>query len=197
MSGTKEPNDSAGNGKKRGIPASVVVVIAVFLVGFVLAENYDRIFGSETSAVVALLSRQGEEPEEYREWLKWIVEREIGSDSSVQGLRVHKTAFLDEEKRHPVLHIKAMDSTTRETIRNRMYADAASVFRLVFSDERASSATVYMMRQAKTFFGFTNWKDVLMITLARETSEGYDLNEYGNDKLIDIADYIYEVGGWE
>ena len=196
-----EANNDGDNGKKPKkklrIPTFGVIVISVFLVGFVLAENYDRIFGSDTSAIVALLSQRGEEPEEYGEWLKWAIEREIGIDSTVTGLRVRKVKFLDEGKKHPVVHIKAEESENRETIRNRMFADTAAVFQLVFDDGRASIATLYMMRKGKTFFGFTKWQDVLMITLSGETARRFDLQEYRNTKLIDIADYIYEVSGWE
>ena len=115
----------------------------------------------------------------------------------MKGTRVRKVSFVGDGQDHPLIHVKVEDLPTREMIRNRMFEDAASLFQVIFQDYRASLATVYLMRKGRTIFGFTKLQDIMMITASRETTRHVDLNEYRSDALIDIAEYVYEVDGWE
>jgi hypothetical protein len=199
---TKELNKKAGMMKRRkGRSTSGAVLAIVFWLIFSVLIVQTGVGCSPMPSATTPPSKPPTHtttiaPTDYKGWLRWTVEREIGAESNLKVSRVRDITFETADESEPVLDIVADDNLSHGFIRTGMLLDAKKVFRAVFADNRASKLTVGMFFPMIDAYGNSETTILMDIQMSRETAEKINWDNFLTDNLPLVADYFYERPGW-
>ena len=183
--------------RTKKMPRISIIILVGFVCTFLIFEVYDRLTKDERLArnlqiAESLVANRGREPTDYRAWLKWSINRNIVEDSTARGSIVRKVVFDEKDATRPIVFINTDTSLSIQSMQAQMLKDAVRAFGEIFTDERASFATLHFVGPRPTIFGTTRFKNILIIELNREKADAISWNTITWRQLPIHVNYIFQ-----
>jgi len=159
-----------------------------------VAQSSDKTKESEEDVTQTLKEKKPEppKPKTYKEWLKKVVEEEIGAESNLGVPRIAGIDFENKDEFKPILTLIADDNLTLNLVRGGMLMEATDLFKAIFADNRAKNVTICWGRPVTDEYGNTSMQVVMAIQMSRKTADKINWQQFTYKNLPKVSDGYYE-----
>lgn len=188
-----------GRRGKSAIGTVLAIVFCIIVVGFIMGScgGHSSVPSTTTPSSTQPVATSTVAPTDYKKWVQWTVERELGAESNLKGPRVSSVSFVDGDESQLAIGIVPDDNLTHALIRFGMLQDAGKVFQAIFGDSRANTVTIGMLRPMIDTYGNNKLTLVIGLQMTRTTFQKINWENMLPDKLPLAVDAFDETPGWE
>jgi len=174
-------------GPRRGFPVLAVALVALFVIGYVLVNDFG--VGKARAGGAAAAPASVELP--YPLSLRRAIEARVGTRTASGRPRVSGVSLSGRDPGWPVVSLVSEEALAPTVSMAREAVCAA------FGDDRPETVTVNVARPTPTVFGFPRMKQVFLLSVTRGTFRKRDWTALAPLDILEGADYVDLADGWE